>query len=57
MDEMIQKRARIDHGGDIVKATEAFFKDHPDCYQEYQQETVQVGAKVVEDQATRSARM
>lgn len=45
--EQIEKRAKIEHGGDMKKAIEEYFRDHPEYWQEYVKEiTVAVGARV-----------
>jgi hypothetical protein len=46
--EQIRKRADLEHGGDVNKAAEEYFRDHPEYWQEYVKEnTVHVGAAVV----------
>jgi hypothetical protein len=45
--EQIERRARIEHGGDMNKAAEEYFRDHPEYWEEYVRETaVSVGATV-----------
>ena len=45
--EQIEKRARIEHGGDMKKAIEEYFRDHPEYWEEYVKETtLPVGATV-----------
>ena len=45
--EQIEERARIYHNGDINKATEEYFRNHPEYYREYVKEnTVHIGATV-----------
>ena len=47
--EQIEKRARIEHGGDMNKAATEYFRDHPEFWEEYVKEiTVPVGATVKE---------
>ena len=45
--EQIQSRARTYHNGDMNKAIEEYFRDHPEYWEEYVKETtVSVGATV-----------
>jgi hypothetical protein len=46
--EQIEKRARLEHGGDWNKAATEYFRDHPEYYAQYVEENmVHVGAAVV----------
>src|SRR5262245_4142531 len=47
--EQIQKRARIDHGGDFTKAATEFFRDHPGWWQEYKDEVAGVNKRDSQD--------
>jgi len=33
--EQIERRARLEHGGDFEKAAREYFRDHPGCYEEF----------------------
>jgi hypothetical protein len=41
--EQIERRARLDHGGDFTKAAEAYFRDHPEYYSEVSSVDKQAG--------------
>ena len=48
--EQIEKRARIEHRGDMKKAIEEYFRDHPEYWQEYVREiTVPIGTTVTRE--------
>lgn len=36
--EQIKRRARIEHDGDVTKATHEYFTDHPEDWQRYRDE-------------------
>ena len=49
--EQIERRARLDHGGDFSKAAAEYFRDHPEYYPEYTDEVAGVNKRVGEDRA------
>src|SRR5215510_11314533 len=49
MIEQINRRARLDHGGDFTKAATEYFRDHPEWWQEYQDEVAGVNKRDSEE--------
>ena len=49
MIEQINRRARLDHGGDFTKAATEYFRDHPGWWQEYQDEVAGVNKRDSEE--------
>jgi hypothetical protein len=47
--EQIERRARLDHGGDFSKAATEYFRDHPGWWQEYKDEIADVNKRDSED--------
>jgi hypothetical protein len=47
--EQIERRARIDHGGDVSKAAEEYFRDYPEDWQRYRDEVNGVNKRAGED--------
>ena len=47
--EQIERRARLEHDGDFSKAATAYFHDHPEHWQPYQEEVTQVNKRSGED--------
>ena len=47
--EQIERRARLEHGGDFNKAAEAYFRDHPDYSPEYRAEVLGLNKRAGED--------
>ena len=47
--EEIERRARLDHGGDVSKAAAEFFRDHPGEWQRYKEEVTGVNKRAGED--------
>jgi hypothetical protein len=47
--EQIERRARIEHGGDVNKAAAEYFRDHPGWWQEYKDEVAGVTKRAGED--------
>ena len=45
MIEQINRRARLDHGGDFTKAATEHFRDHPGWWQEYKDEVAGVNKR------------
>jgi hypothetical protein len=53
--EQIERRARIDHGGDFEKAAREYFLDHPEYYPEYTEEVSEVNKRASDDREKVSA--
>jgi hypothetical protein len=47
--EQIQRRARVEHGGDFNKAAAEYFRDHPEYYAEYTEAVIGVNKRANED--------
>ena len=47
--EEIERRARIDHGGDVNKAAAEYFRDYPEEWQRYREEVTGVNKRAGED--------
>lgn len=47
--ERIEQRARLEPDGDFSKAATAYFHDHPDYWQPYQDEVTEVNKRSRED--------
>ena len=44
----IERRARVEHGGDFAKAAAEYFRDHPEYYPEYTEEVSGVNKRAAE---------
>jgi hypothetical protein len=55
MIEQIERRARLEHGGDFDKAAREYFRDHPEYYPEYTEEVSGVNKQASEDREKVSA--
>jgi hypothetical protein len=44
----IERRARVEHGGDFAKAAAEYFRDHPEYYSEYTEEVSGVNKRAAE---------
>jgi hypothetical protein len=47
--EQIERRARIEHGGDVNKAAAEYFRDHSGEWQRYKDEVAAVNKRAAED--------
>src|SRR5690242_14292506 len=47
--EQIERRARLEHGGDMNKAAAEYFRDHPKEWQRYTDEVTGVNKRAGED--------
>ena len=43
--EQIERRARLDHGGDVNKAATEYFRDYPEEWQRYKEEVTGVNKR------------
>ena len=55
--EQIERRARIEHGGDVNKAAAEYFRDHPEWWQEYKDKVAGVNKRAAEDREAVNAEM
>ena len=47
--DQIERRARLDHGGDFTKAAAEYFRDYPEDLQRYREEATGVNKRAGED--------
>jgi hypothetical protein len=47
--EHIERRARLDHGGDVNKAAAEYFRDYPEEWKRYREEATGVNKRAGED--------
>jgi hypothetical protein len=47
--DQIERRARLDHGGDVSKAAEEYFRDYPEEWRRYRDEVNGVNKRAGED--------
>ena len=47
--EQIERRARVEHGGDVNKAAAEYFRDYPEEWQRYRDEVAGVKKRADED--------
>ena len=47
--EEIERRARLDHGGDFTKAATDYFRDYPEDLQRYREEVTGVNKRASKD--------
>ena len=52
--EQIKRRARLEHNGDIAKAADEYFSDHPQSWQDYLDEVVGVNKRIAENRERES---
>jgi hypothetical protein len=53
--EQIERRARVEHGGDVNKAAAEYFRDHPKQWQRYTEEVTGVNKRAGVDREEVSA--
>jgi hypothetical protein len=49
--DQIERRARVEHGGDVNKAAAEYFRDYPEEWQRYREEATGVNKRAGEDRA------
>jgi hypothetical protein len=47
--EQIERRARVEHGGDVNKAAAQYFRDYPEDWQRYKEEVTGVNNRAGKD--------
>jgi hypothetical protein len=47
--EQIERRARVEHGGDVNKAAAEYFRDYPEEWQRYREEVTGVNKRAGKD--------
>jgi hypothetical protein len=47
--EQIERRARVEHGGDVNKAAAEYFRDYPEEWQRYKEEVTGVNKRAAKD--------
>ena len=47
--EQIERRARVEHGGDVNKAAAEYFRDYPEEWQRYKEEVTGVNKRAGKD--------